>query len=63
MNNENDKLEVFLKYFNEETVQKNKHMSAVLKKNLWFLNIITQIKNFISFYSTKNIDDIFDFII
>ena len=34
MNNENDKLEVFLKYFNEETVQKNKHMSAVLKKNI-----------------------------
>ena len=34
MNSENEKLEVFLKYFNEETVQKNKHMSALLTKNI-----------------------------
>ena len=46
-------------YFNEETVQKNKHMSAVLKKNLWFLNIIKQMTNVILLFH-KDIDDIFD---
>ena len=32
---ENEKLEVFLKYFDEEILVKNKHMNGLFNKNTW----------------------------